>query len=162
MSIYSGRNLLTSDGDGGASPIHFEIFLSVHFWHSVGMPQVRPLLPTYIFVRLCNQYRVRTNTHKSASYFLFSSAQNVIRWTYSVFGGSLRSTNFMSFLRRKQRSCIRDCSNASPTGKPSVSGRVITVLKTSNCSIPPVSRKNLTREWISRTLLTLKSHCQDI
>lgn len=85
-------------------------------------------------------------TYSNASYFFFSSGQKVMRWMYSVLGGSLRSTNAMSFLRRRHRSNISDCNSASPRAWPLARGREMTALKISDCSIPPVMWRNLSKE----------------
>ena len=75
---------------------------------------------------------------------------------YSVFAGSLRSTNEKSFFRLRHRSFIRDCKRASARGSPFARGLSMTVLKTSACSMPPVMCKNLSNECKSRMLLTLR------
>lgn len=78
-----------------------------------------------------------------------------MRCRYSVFLGSLRSTNFMSFFRLRQISCINDCRIASALQSPDISFRVIALLNISGCSMPPVMCKNFTKDWRSFTELIL-------
>lgn len=94
-------------------------------------------------------------TYSRASYLCFSSGRKGILWINSFFSGSLRSTNFMSFLRRRQRSCMSKCSKTSAPPSPDPRRRVIVALKISGCSTPPVMWRNLMREYKSLTELML-------
>ena len=101
------------------------------------------------------EFYERRGTYSNALYLTFSSGRKEIRWTYSVLGGILRSTNFMSFVRRMQRSCITSWSSFSALSLPYPSGRAINVLKTSGCSNPPVICRNANSDCRSLILLTL-------